>query len=170
MSDLYVSGSTISAVKESPSCVEEKLPWCSSIILVGRKKPHELAEIFVCIIMGLLAGKTTLRRIVRWCRGHLEDLREHMPFPNGVPSLSTMSRTFAAVDAEMVSLAIINGTGEISDIRGIHIAIDGKGLRVAAHKVRDERTSYILNAIDVASRLVIAQLAIKGKTNEAATP
>lgn len=93
-----------------------------------------------------------------------------MPFPNGVPSLSTMSRTFAAVDAEMVSLAIINGTGEISDIRGIHIAIDGKGLRVAAHKVRDERTSYILNAIDVASRLVIAQLAIKGKTNEAATP
>lgn len=92
-----------------------------------------------------------------------------MPFPNGVPSLSTMSRMLAAVDAEMVSLAVINWTGEISDTRGIHIAIDGKGLRAAAHKVRDERTPYILNAIDVASRLVIAQLAIQEKTNEAAT-
>ena len=119
--------------------------------------------------MGLLAGKTKLRRIVRWCRGHLEDLKRHMPFPNGVPSLSTMSRTLAAVDAEMVSLALINWIGEIADTRGIHIAVDGKGLRAAAHKVRDERTPYILNAIDAASRLVIAQVAIQEKTNEAAT-
>ena len=69
-----------------------------------------------------------------------------MPFPNGVPSLSTMSRTLAAVDAEMVSLALINWIGEIADTRGIHIAVDGKGLRAAAHKVRDERTPYILEA------------------------
>lgn len=119
--------------------------------------------------MGLLAGKTKLRRIARWCKSHLEELRRHMPFPNGVPSLSTMSRVLAAVDEEMVSLAIINWTGEISDTRGIHIAIDGKGLRAAAHKVRDERTPYVLNAIDTASRLVIAQMAIQEKTNEAAT-
>lgn len=119
--------------------------------------------------MGLLAGRTKLRRIVRWCRSHLDELRRHMPFPNGVPSLSTMSRMLAAVDADMVSLAIINWTGEISDTRGIHIAIDGKGLRAAAHKVRDERTPYILNAINVTSRLVIAQLAVQEKTNEAAT-
>lgn len=119
--------------------------------------------------MGLLAGRTKLRRIVRWCRSHLDELRRHMPFPNGVPSLSTMSRMLGEVDADMVSLAIINWAGEISDTRGIHIAIDGKGLRAAAHKVRDERTPYILNAIDVASRLVIAQLTIQEKTNEAAT-
>ena len=92
-----------------------------------------------------------------------------MPFPHGVPSLSTMSRMLAAVDAEMVSLAILNWTGEISNTRGIHIAIDGKGLRAAAHKVRDEKTPYILNAIDTASKLVIAQVVIQEKTNEEAT-
>lgn len=92
-----------------------------------------------------------------------------MPFPNGIPSLSTMSRVLADVDAEMVSLAIINWTGEIFNTRGIHIAIDGKGLRAAAHKVRDERTPYILNAIDTATKLVIAQMPIQEKTNEAAT-
>ena len=89
-----------------------------------------------------------------------------MPFPNGVPLVSTMSRVFAAVDEEMVSLALTNWIGEIHNTRGIHIAIDGKGLRAAAHKVRDERTPYILNAIDTASRLVIGQLVIQGKTNE----
>ncbi len=132
----------------------------------SRSKPHELAEIFVCIIMGLLVGKTKLRRIVRWCKRHLAELRRHIPFPNGVPSVSTMSRVLAAVDEEMVSLALINWIGEIYNTRGIHIAIDGKGLRAAARKVMDEKTPYILNAIDVASRLVIGQLVIHGKTNE----
>lgn len=125
-----------------------------------------LEEIFVCIIMGLLSGKTKLRRIVRWSKRHLDELREYMPFPNGVPSVSTMSRVLAAVDEDMAALAIMNWIGEIINTRGIHIAIDGKGLRAAAHKVRDERTPYILNAIDVASRLVVGQLAIREKTNE----
>ncbi|MCI9155140.1 MAG: ISAs1 family transposase [Ruminococcus sp.] len=125
-----------------------------------------MAEIFVCIIMGLLAGKTKLRRIVRWSKRNLAELQRHLPFPNGVPSVSTMSRMLAAVDEEMVALALTNWIGEIYNTRGIHIAIDGKGLRAAARKVRDEKTPYILNAIDVASKLVIGQLVIQGKTNE----
>ena len=64
------------------------------------------------------------------------------------------------------SLSLMNWIGEISNTRGIHIAIDGKGLRAAAHKVRDEKTPYILNAIDVASGLVIGQYIIQEKTNE----
>lgn len=92
-----------------------------------------------------------------------------MPFPNGVPSVSTISRVLAGVDEEMVSLSIMNWIGEISNTRGIHIAIDGKGLRAAANKVRNGKTPYILNAIDVASKLVIGQLAIQEKTNEKAT-
>lgn len=119
--------------------------------------------------MGLLAGKTKLRRIVRWSRRHLAELRKYMPFPNGVPSVSTMSRVLAAVDEDMVSLALMNWIGEISSTKGIHIAIDGKGLKAAAHKVREDRTPYILNAIDAASKLVIGQLVIQEKTNEAAT-
>lgn len=119
--------------------------------------------------MGLLAGKTKLRRIVRWSRRHLAELRKYMPFPNVVPSVSTMSRVLAAVDEDMVSLALMNWIGEISSTKGIHIAIDGKGLKAAAHKVREDRTPYILNAIDAASKLVIGQLVIQEKTNEAAT-
>lgn len=96
----------------------------------------------------------------------LAELQRHMPFPNGVPSVSTMSRMQAAVDEEMVCLALVNWIGEVFNTRGIHIAIDGKGLRAAARKVRDEKTPYILNAVDTASKLVIGQLVIHGKANE----
>lgn len=116
--------------------------------------------------MGLLTGNTKLRRIVRWSKRHIGELRRYLPFPNGIPSVSTMSRMLAAVDEDMVSLSIMNWIGEILNTRGIHIAIDGKGLRAAAHKIRDERTPYILNAIDAASGLVVGQLAIREKSSE----
>lgn len=47
----------------------------------------------------------------------------------------------------MVSLALINWIGEVFNTKGIHIAIDGKGLWAAARKVKGEKTPYILNAI-----------------------
>lgn len=89
-----------------------------------------------------------------------------MPFPNGIPSVSTLSRTLAAVDEELLSITLVNWIGEIVNTRGIHIAIDGKGLRASAMKVRDKKTPYIVNALDVATKLVIGQLAIPEKTNE----
>ncbi len=131
-----------------------------------RKKPHELAEVFVCVIIGLLNGKTKLRRIYRWCVRHMDDLRRHMPFENGVPSVPAMSRILSSVDEELVSYAIMNWIGEIRDTRKTHLAIDGKGLRAAARKLRDERTPYILNAVDVATRLLVGQLPIPEKANE----
>ena len=125
-----------------------------------------MAEIFVCMIMGYLAGMKTMRRIVRWSNRNLTELRKYMPFPHGVPSLSTISRVLASVDEDMVSYAFMNWIGEITNTRGTHIAIDGKGLRAATNKMGEAKTPYILNAIDVATRLVIGQLAISEKTNE----
>lgn len=78
-----------------------------------------------------------------------------------------MSRILASVDEELVSYAIMNWIGEICDTRKTHLAIDGKGLRAATRRLRDERTPYILNAIDVATKLLVGQLPIPEKTNEA---
>lgn len=129
-----------------------------------------MAEILACVVMGFLNGKTKLRRIYRWCKLHDNDLKKYMPFPNGIPSVSTMSRILAAVDEELLSIALINWIGEIVDTRGTHVAIDGKGLRAAARKVRDQRTPYIVNALEVSTKIVVGQLAIPEKTNEAAIP
>ena len=127
---------------------------------------HVMEEVLVCIIMGFLHGKVKLRRIHRWAKDHLDELRVYMDFPNGVPSVPTMSRVLAAVDEELLSLAIINWVGETVQTRGVHIAIDGKALRAAANKIMDQKTPYIVNAIEVATKMVIGQLAIAEKTNE----
>lgn len=116
--------------------------------------------------MGLLNGKTKLRRIYRWCVRHIDALRRYMPFENGIPSVPTMSRILASVDEELVSCAIMNWIGEICDTRKTHLAIDGKGLRAATRRLRDERTPYILNVIEVATKLLVGQLPIPEKTNE----
>ena len=44
--------------------------------------------------------------------------------------------------------------------------IDGKALRAAAEKIKDKKAPYILNALDAATNLVIAQISIPEKTNE----
>ena len=88
-------------------------------------------------MLGYLNGKTKLRRIRRWCKKHLDDLRKYHPFKNGIPSLATFSRALAIVDEELISITIANWIGEIVNIRGKHLALDGKGLRAAANKMSD---------------------------------
>lgn len=142
--------------------------WLSDVpdIRSDKNKKHPLTEIFVCVILGFLNGKTKLRRIYKWSKRHIDDLQKYMPFPYGIPSLSTFSRTLASVDEEMLSITPANWIGGIVDTRGGHIAIDGKGLKAAAMKIRGQKTPYIVNALDVVTKLVIGQLAIPEKQNE----
>lgn len=89
-----------------------------------------------------------------------------MPLTNGIPSVPTFSRILAGTDEEMLTLTFTIWVEEIFNCKGRHIATDGKGLRGAAYKIRDERTSYILDAIDVEDKLVTGQMGIPEKANE----
>ena len=132
----------------------------------SRKKLHELAEVLMLIIIGFLAGKHTFRRMRRWLKKKEKVLKKHLKLEGGIPSIATMSRIASSVDPDLVALAFVDWIGQIVSTKGIHIVIDGKGLRAATEKIRGGRTPYILNAIDAATKLVIAQLAISEKTNE----
>ena len=56
--------------------------------------------------------------------------------------------------------------GEILDTKGLHLAVDGKAIRAAASKVRGEKAPMLLNAVDAATGLVLAQLPIENKECE----
>lgn len=131
-----------------------------------RRKRHDLAEVMMLIIIGYLAGKTSLRRIYRWCRQHEKELSKHLKLRGGIPSLSTLSRAACNVDTELLTYVFVNWAGNILSTRGIHIVIDGKALRGATERLKDQRTPYILNAIDAATKFVVAQIAIPEKSNE----
>lgn len=131
-----------------------------------RKCKHDYAEILTYIVIGYLIGRVSLRRSLAWCTHHLEWLKEYLELKNGIASVSTVSRLLSSIDEEMFCLAFIEWMTELLKTKGMHIAIDGKALRGSAEKIKDGKIPYILNAIDVMTGLVIAQLPILEKENE----
>lgn len=132
----------------------------------GRESRHDHAEVLVCLVAGFLSGKTTVRRCLKWCRKHLEELRESLLLKNGIASPSTVCRLLSGIDEELFALEFMEWIGEIVSTKGIHIAIDGKALRAAMEKVKDFRAPMILNAIDAATGLVVAQMPVPDKESE----
>ena len=132
----------------------------------GRKTKHVLAEVLVCLVLGFLAGRTTIRRSLKWCKKHLEELRGYLPLKNGIASPSTACRILAGIDEELFALEFMEWIGEIVKTKGIHLAVDGKALRAAMEKVKDFRTPMVLNAVDAVTGLVLAQLPIQSKECE----
>ena len=132
----------------------------------GRETKHDHAEVLVCLVAGFLAGRTTIRRSLKWCKKHLEELREYLPLKNGIASPSTACRLLSGIDEELFALEFMEWIGEIMDTKGIHLAVDGKALRAGMEKVKDFRAPMILNAVDAATGLVAAQMPIKNKDCE----
>lgn len=132
----------------------------------GRTSKHDHAEVLVCLVIGFLIGRLTIRRSLKWCRKHLKWLRQYLPLKNGVASPSTACRILAGIDEELFALQFIAWIGEIIETRGIHLVIDGKALRAAMEKVKNFRTPMVMNAIDAATGLVLAQLPLQNKECE----
>lgn len=132
----------------------------------GRKTKHDHAEILTYLAAGYLAGRDSVRRCLQWCRNHIDFLRQHLELKNGIASPATVSRILGNIDEEIFCLAFIEWMTGILNTRGINIAIDGKALRGSTEKIRNRKTPYILNVIDTATALVIAQLLIAEKENE----
>lgn len=132
----------------------------------GRKTKHDHAEILTCLVAGYLAGRDSVRRCLKWCENHIHYLRQHLELKNGIASASTVSRILGNIDEEIFCLAFIEWMTGILNTKGIKIAIDGKALRGSTEKLRNRQAPYILNAIDTATALVIAQLPIAEKENE----
>ena len=134
-----------------------------------REKPHDHAEMLTYLVAGYLNGRASVGRALCWCEDNMEMLREHMALKQGIASEATISRMLNGIDAEMFMYAFMEWTAEILCEHGIHIIIDGKALRGATEKIKNGNAPYILNAIDAATQMVIAQLPVGEKTNEITT-
>lgn len=132
----------------------------------SRKKKHDHAEMLVCITVGFVCGRTTIRRSLNWCKEHIDWLRRYMPLENGIASPSTVSRMLSGLDEELFLYAFMEWIGEIADSKNTHLAIDGKALRAATEKVKTFRSPMVMNVIEVFSGLVLMQMPIEDKECE----
>src|SRR6266576_398901 len=156
----------------------------------GRKKKgkrYPLALILTLLLLGKLAGETTIDAIIDWIDLRKNDLKELLNWPKRFPSNKTYSRALAYCnDEEVVELL----AGVIAKARGLekcgdepsrlvvqrederkmnHLAADGKTLRGTLNHAEETMPSvHILTLYDCDTSITIQQYIYKNNESEIA--
>ena len=154
----------------------------------GRKakgKRYPLALILTLLMLGKMAGETTMNGIVDWIKERKALLKQLLNWPKGFPVNSTYSVALAACDgqelAQVIAQILIKAraqeeraahasrvaTAMQTEEPLIHTAMDGKTLRgTLGHAKEEQPAVHLLSLYECESGMVIAQEAVKSKENE----
>jgi predicted transposase YbfD/YdcC len=154
----------------------------------GRKrrgKRYPLALIFTLVLLGKLAGETTLSGIVDWVKWRETWLRKQLDWPKRFPSLATYTRALANCNGEEVAQVAAqvltrarvrerdSGMTEAMEQAGSplsQVAVDGKTLRgTLNHHQEHQPAVHILSWYEPATGMVLAHRAVEHKRNEIST-
>ena len=131
----------------------------------AKGKRYPLAFILTLILLGKMAGQTTISGIRDWVKEREKDLRKELNWPKGFPVNTTYTEVLASCDHKEVSEAIKNvilkarakekcGTEpsrlQIEKEKGeklIHTAMDGKTMRGTMNHARENQPSVHLLAL-----------------------
>lgn len=149
----------------------------------GRRYP--LALVLTLLMLGKLAGETTIAGIVDWIKERKGELKRLLNWPKGFPVHSTYSAALAACDgqelAQVIAQVLVRAraaeqgtgapghgpTGAAAKEQLIHTAMDGKTLRgTLGHAKEGQPAVHLLSLYECESGIVLAQAAVKSKENE----
>lgn len=154
----------------------------------GRKKKgkrYPLPLLLTLILLGKLAGETSISGIIEWVNERQSWLKQQLSWPKRFPVNSTYSQALAQCDAGQIVKAIAQvilkaraveqcetepsrllASGP-SQEQLIYTAMDGKVLRgTLGHASANQPSVHLLSLYECESGLVIAQEAVKSKENE----
>ena len=130
-------------------------------------KRHLLLDIITITLLGVICGADDWVEVVAF--GHAKEawLRTFLKLPNGIPSHDTFGRVFAALDPQQFEQGFVRWVqGLVERTAGQVIALDGKTLRRSHDRARGKAALHLVSAWATANRLVLAQRAVDGKSNE----
>ena len=153
----------------------------------GRKakgKRYPLPLLLTLLLLGKLAGETTVSGIIEWIGERQGWIRAQLQWPKRFPVHSTYSEALARCDAEQIASVLAQvilkaravqecGT-EPSRLQAskqqkplIHVAMDGKTLRgTLGHRPEGQPSVHVLGFYDCQSGIVLTQRAVASKENE----
>ena len=153
----------------------------------GRKKKgkrYPLPLLLTLLMLGKLAGETTVNGIVEWIKERQGELRRQLHWPKRFPTNSTYSEALARCDAQEIVTVIAHvllkaraveqcGT-EPSRLQAnkqeevlTHVAMDGKTLRgTLGHESEGQPSVHLLSLYECQSGIVLTQRAVQSKENE----
>lgn len=126
---------------------------------------HSLEAILTIALCGVLCGANTWVEIAEFGRAKGEWFATFLPLPHGIPTHDTFGRVFSVLDPEQFETCFRSWTQDIAHVLGLEvIALDGQTLR-RAHDA-GERPLQVVSAWANEARLVLAQRAVRDKSNE----
>ena len=134
---------------------------------INRTKRHELVDILVIAVLGIICGADTWVDIEVFGRAKEPWLSRFLRLENGIPSHDTFGRVFARLDPDALSQRFLLWLRHIAGlIEPQHIAIDGKTVNGAKSGGQRRSKIHLVNAWACKSRLVLGQVLTEQKTNE----
>ena len=131
-----------------------------------RGKKHELSNIIVMTIYGILCGYTDFTNLADFLKVHEEYFINLLNLKNGTPSHDTLSNVFRNIDSKKFMDLFIEWIKEVIGSKGYHISIDGKAIKSARDKINGGNTPYIVSAFLSDIGLSIGQVKVDDKSNE----
>jgi len=151
----------------------------------GKKgQRYPLAFVLTLLMLGKMAGETTVNGVTEWVKEREKDLRKKLNWPKGFPVNNTYTDVLAKTDANEIVMAIARVISDAREIKEgeeksmsevengerkklIHTAMDGKTLRgTRGHAKEHQPSVHLLALYEVESGIVTRQEAVKKKNNE----
>jgi hypothetical protein len=130
---------------------------------------YGLAPVLGVAVCATLAGARSYAAIAEWAADAPPRLRAGLGLGGAVPDLVTIWRVLTAVDPAALDAAVgawVSGqlAARRPPGRRVVLAVDGKTLRGA--RTSADAAPHLMACLDHASGVVLAQIAVDGKTNE----
>lgn len=151
-----------------------------------RGKRYPLALILTLIMLGKMAGETTIEGIIDWINGRKKEIKRLLNWPKGFPTNKTYTDTLAKCDHQEIAKTIAQVIMKAKEEKQckkmsfqlmeqeidekenlIHTAVDGKVLRGTRKHVRaNQPPVHLLSFYECESGIVLDQFSIEKKKNE----
>ena len=133
-----------------------------------RRILHRLREILLLVVCGSIADCDDYEDIAAWGAAHLDFLRRHLPYANGVPGERWLTILMNRINPGLFAAAFAGWVRESWPDKASLVAIDGKTSRRSHDRSQGAAPLHLVSAFATTARLVLAQEAVPDKANELA--
>ena len=132
-----------------------------------RAQRHELLDIIVITICGVICGADNWVEIEEFGNARLEWLSRFLRLPNGIPSHDTFGRGFSRLDPDQFGACFMNWARSVAELtQGEVVAIDGKTLRRCHDRGQGRAPLHLVSAWAAQNHLVLGQTRTQAHSNE----
>lgn len=134
---------------------------------VERTKRHKLLDIIFIAVAAAVCGADNWKAIEVFAQAKKDWLKSVLELPNGIPSHATFWRVFRRIDATEFHKCFVRWIqAAFEHVEGDIIAIDGKTMRGSGDSSNGNSPLHIVSAWAAEHNITLAQIKVRGKSNE----